>query len=240
MSKKAFTIEYLELPHMPQIMAYPGSVINDSRLSFNGYINAPSIDTKTWRLKVEGNCVSQPITYTYNDLLAMPATTIARYVGCADDGLPEHTSAPDKAAHVRPGRLGLYGIQEWTGVRLSYILSQAWITSAAAFVVPTGLDGARVERPIPADKAMQEDTILAYMVDGHTLTAEHGFPARCLVSGWVGVSNIKWVYKITVSSTPVIAAADKADHDFGSQEHSKRLPWCPCQIPWPETPAKSP
>jgi sulfane dehydrogenase subunit SoxC len=39
-------------------------------------------------------------------------------------------------------------------------------------------------------------------MNGDILPIDHGFPARVLTPGWVGVNNTKWVNKITVSTTP--------------------------------------
>jgi len=40
-------------------------------------------------------------------------------------------------------------------------------------------------------------------MNGDIIPPDHGFPARELVPGWVGVNSIKWVGKITVSQTPI-------------------------------------
>jgi hypothetical protein len=48
-------------------------------------------------------------------------------------------------------------------------------------------------------KALEEDTLVAYKMNGEPLPADHGFPARVLVPGWVGVNNIKWVGTIAVT-----------------------------------------
>ena len=43
------------------------------------------------------------------------------------------------------------------------------------------------------------DVILAYEMNGETLPASHGFPIRVIVPGHVGVRNVKWLSKITLS-----------------------------------------
>ncbi|HTY82106.1 MAG TPA: sulfite oxidase [Dehalococcoidales bacterium] len=162
----------------------------------------PPIDIKTWSLSVSGDGVANPITLTYDDLLAMPATTVTRYVECAGNGRSFFSSLLNNPAQGGQWHLGAYGIADWTGVKLSDILNRAGIKSNAVDVMPAGFDSLNVRRPMPVSKAMEADTIVAYMMNGDILPIDHGFPARVLTPGWVGVSNIKWVNKITVSTTP--------------------------------------
>jgi hypothetical protein len=146
--------------------------------------------------------VANPFTLTYDDLLKLPATTVTRYVECAGNGRSFYDSLLNNPAQGGQWHLGAYGIAEWTGVRLSELLTRAGINSSSFDVMPWGLDSTQVRRPMPVDKAMADDTILAYMMNGDLLPLDHGFPARVLVPGWVGVANVKWVNKINVSTTP--------------------------------------
>ena len=60
-----------------------------------------------------------------------------------------------------------------------------------------------VSRPIPIETALDDDTLLAYFMNGEPLTADHGFPIRLLVPGWIGSNSVKWVGRITVSSQEI-------------------------------------
>jgi DMSO/TMAO reductase YedYZ molybdopterin-dependent catalytic subunit len=62
-----------------------------------------------------------------------------------------------------------------------------------------GLDDLKVRRPISVTKALAEDTLLVYAMNGAPLPPDHGFPVRLLTPGWIGVSNIKWVGRLEVS-----------------------------------------
>ena len=42
-------------------------------------------------------------------------------------------------------------------------------------------------------KALEENTLLVYAMNGSVLPAERGFPIRLLVPDWVGISSIKLV-----------------------------------------------
>ena len=56
--------------------------------------------------------------------------------------------------------------------------------------------------PAAHRKALADDTLLVYGLNGQPLTQDHGFPVRLLVPGWVGVASIKWVGRIDVSNSP--------------------------------------
>ena len=153
----------------------------------------PIIDVKTWRLRVEGPGVRNPLVLRYDDILRLPSTTVTRYVECAGNGRIFFQEYQGKVAKGRPWRLGSYGVAEWTGVPLGEVLERAGVKPTAVDVMPTGLDEKRVERPMPVAKAMEEDTILAYAMNGDVLPPDHGFPVRVVVPGWIGINSIKWV-----------------------------------------------
>jgi hypothetical protein len=45
---------------------------------------------------------------------------------------------------------------------------------------------------------MQDDVMLAYLMNGEKLPKEHGFPLRLLVPGLYGIKNVKWITEIEV------------------------------------------
>jgi DMSO/TMAO reductase YedYZ molybdopterin-dependent catalytic subunit len=59
-----------------------------------------------------------------------------------------------------------------------------------------------VRRPLPVAKAL-DDALIALEMNGRALPPDHGFPARLVVPGWVGIANIKWLGSIEVSSRAV-------------------------------------
>jgi DMSO/TMAO reductase YedYZ molybdopterin-dependent catalytic subunit len=96
-------------------------------------------------------------------------------------------------------KLGGIGFATWTGVPLSALLDRAGIKGTAREVMAIGLDQPRVRRPIPVAKAVEQDCILAYMMNGDILPIDHGFPARTVVPAWGGVNSVKWVGTIMVT-----------------------------------------
>jgi DMSO/TMAO reductase YedYZ molybdopterin-dependent catalytic subunit len=60
----------------------------------------------------------------------------------------------------------------------------------------------KVIRSIPLWKAMEENTLLAWAMNGEDLPKIHGYPLRVIVPGWVGSASTKWVSGIEVLNAP--------------------------------------
>jgi DMSO/TMAO reductase YedYZ molybdopterin-dependent catalytic subunit len=163
----------------------------------------PRIDPAAWRLRIEGSGLSRPSALTYDDLLGMPSVSVIRAIECAGNGRNFFKVSQGAAIPGTPWNLGGIGVAEWTGVPLRDVLERAGVTRGARDVMPEGADERRVSRPIPIEKAMADDTLLVYAMNGQPLPPDHGFPVRLLVPGWVGVSHVKWVQRIEVSEQPL-------------------------------------
>ena len=132
----------------------------------------PEIDIGEWRLEVTG-LVENPLSLTYDEILAMPQVTQITYLYC----MP-----------------GYEGTGEWTGVPLLYVLEKAGYSDETVSVVFYAAD--EYSSSIPLDKAVLQDTILAYKMNGVTLPEEHGYPLRLVVPDKVGYKWVKWIVKI--------------------------------------------
>ncbi|MBI2831474.1 MAG: sulfite oxidase [Chloroflexi bacterium] len=207
-----------------EVMANRTYATPNSFFFVRSHTSSPVIDVKTWKLSIGGDGVSKPFDLTYDDLLKMPAKTITRYVECAGNGRGFFGSLMNKPAQGGQWRLGAYGIAEWTGVQLGELLTRAGIKPTAVDVMPTGLDSTKVERPMSVSKAMLEDTIVAYMMNGEILPGDHGFPARVVTPGWVGIANIKWVGNIRVSEQPIFVEKNTTNYVFIGPDYSPQPP----------------
>lgn len=173
------------------------------RFFVRNHTATPRLDPATWRLRVHGTGVERELSVSYDDLLALPQVTLTRFIECAGNGRSFFGSQQGQAAAGTAWTLGAIGVAEWTGVRLSAVLERAGIKPSALDVMPVGLDDQQVRRPMPRERALADDTLVVLGMNGRTLPPDHGFPARILVPGWVGVANIKWVGSIEVSETPL-------------------------------------
>ena len=182
-----------------------GYLVPNDLFFVRNHTRTPRLDVATWRLKVEGSGVERPLELRYDDLLAMPSRSVLRYVECAGNGRSFFQAAYGKKAQGTQWKLGAIGVAEWTGVPLSEILERAGLKRTARDIMVEGLDDSRVRRPIPVTKALAEDTLLVYAMNGDTLPPDHGFPLRLLTPGWIGVANIKWVGRLEVSEQPLFS-----------------------------------
>jgi DMSO/TMAO reductase YedYZ molybdopterin-dependent catalytic subunit len=180
----------------------------NDRFFVRNHTEPPAIDAGTWRLLVTGDGVLGERTYSLDDLRAFTSTTYERALECTGNG---RRLFADQQGEHRPGTqwdLGAIGVARWTGVPLSTVLRHAGLRPEAVQVMPVGLDRryvedgldhGRVRRPLPIGKAL-DDTLVAYEMNGEPLPADHGFPARLVVPGWVGIASIKWLGELQVTT----------------------------------------
>jgi DMSO/TMAO reductase YedYZ molybdopterin-dependent catalytic subunit len=202
-----------------EVMRGQGYTVPNANFFVRDHTSTPLIDASTWTLDVYGTGLtgsptqSNPVQFSYQDLLDMPSQTVVSSIECAGNGRSFFATQQGKAVAGTPWLLGAIGVAVWRGVPLSIVLDRAGITRQAVDVMPSGLDPSyvvggtdygRVRRPIPVRKAM-DDVILAYEMNGVPLIPDSGYPVRCIVPFWAGVSNIKWVGAIEVSDTPLFS-----------------------------------
>lgn len=169
----------------------------------------PDIKAEDWRLSIEG-AVEQPLVLTYEELKQMPSRTVMATLECAGNGR-------SKLVPKSKGLLweqGAVGNARWTGVPLRLLLEKAGLRPDAVEVILEGQDAGTInEEPkapgtivfdhsLPLTKAMQEDVLIAFEMNGEPLTPIHGYPVRVIVPGWYGMASIKWLIKITATATP--------------------------------------
>lgn len=183
------------------------------------HTSTPRIDGDTWSLSIEGPGVARPTTFTLDDLTALPSVTLTRAIECAGNGRSFFTSQQGQTVSGSAWLLGAIGVGEWTGVRLSTLLDLAGVRPTAVDVLPEGLDDVvgttgHVRRPLPVGRALEDDVLVVYGMNGDVLPPDHGFPARLLVPGWIGIANIKWLGRITVYEEPVFTAWNTTQYRF--------------------------
>jgi sulfane dehydrogenase subunit SoxC len=181
-------------------MRQHGYLTPNEQFFIRNHLATARIDRAGWRLRVEGTGVERPIELTYDELVKIPAETrVTRFVECAGNARVFFQEVVGTKAQGTQWRLGAIGVAEWTGVPLGAVLERAGVKRSARDVMPVGLDQLMVRRPMPLAKAMADDTLLVYGMNGADLPPDHGAPVRALVPGWIGVANVKWVGKIEVS-----------------------------------------
>ena len=165
------------------------------------------LDAASYMLEITGEAVSNPLSISYAELMNMPSRSVYAYLECGGNQRSFFGTAMGQPARGTQWGRGGVGMAIWTGVPLHLILEKAGIQDSAVDVQLVGLDMDSPEggfrRPVPINKAIDEDTILAYRMNGDVLPIDHGFPVRAIVPGWVGSTSIKWLGRIEVSSQRV-------------------------------------
>jgi sulfane dehydrogenase subunit SoxC len=184
-----------------------GHLTPASHFFIRNHTNSPVLDVGTWRLRIEGDAVERPLEIGFDDLLRLASRSVTCFVECAGNGRGFFKEVMGKVASGTQWRLGAIGVAEWSGVPLNAVLELARVKRDTPRdilnVLVEGVDSPKVNRPMSLEKALHEETLLAYAMNGAPLPADHGFPVRAIVPGWVGINNIKWVGRIEVRQTTI-------------------------------------
>jgi len=180
--------------------------ITPSDLHFERHhAGVPTVDPKTYSLLIHG-MVERPMMFTLADLKRFPAATRVCFLECS--GNFGRTAPPE----TTPQQLaGLTSSSEWTGVMLSTLFREVGVRPGATWFLAEGTDAAMLTRSIPVAKAM-DDAMVAYGQNGEAIRPEQGYPARLLLPGWEGNSNVKWLRRIELSDRPFMTREETSKY----------------------------
>ena len=160
----------------------------------------PDIDPSKHELLIHG-MVRQPSIFTVDSLMRYPMRTEVHFMECA--GNSGGISGAAKPQQASAGDLhGLLSCSEWTGVKLSTLLDEAGLDPKATWILAEGADAAGMSRSVPVWKAM-DDAMIALYQNGEPVRPEQGFPMRLLLPGFEGNTNVKWLRRLKVLSSPM-------------------------------------
>jgi DMSO/TMAO reductase YedYZ molybdopterin-dependent catalytic subunit len=166
--------------------------------------NIPEVDVRTWKIAVGGDGANGQAEFALDDLKRMPAAEVVAVNQCSGNrrGLFQ--------PHV-PGvqwSYGAMGCARWKGARLKDLLDRVGLKKEAIEIVFDGADSGVTDKTpdfiksIPAWKAIEDTTLIAYEMNGQPLPHLNGFPARVIVPGWTGVYWMKQVTSIMAATKP--------------------------------------
>jgi DMSO/TMAO reductase YedYZ molybdopterin-dependent catalytic subunit len=138
------------------------------------------LDVEQWKMGVKG-AVERPVVMKWRDLLNRESFDQAVTLMCID---------------TLPGGSSL-GTAMWRGISLKKLLQDIGADEdTARDVIFRASDG--YSDSIPFSRAMEDDVMLAYLMNGEKLPKDHGFPVRLIVPGLYGIKNVKWITEIEV------------------------------------------
>ena len=162
-----------------------------------------SIDVAGWTLTFDGEALRAPKTYTLNDLKTRFAKhTYQLTLECGGNGRSEF----DPPAKGNQWTVGAVSCASWSGVRLRDLLEDVGITSKAVYIgyhaADVHLSGAPDKEPIsrgmPMAKALMDETLVAYQMNGQDIPLAHGHPLRLIAGGWPASVSGKWLTRLSV------------------------------------------
>ena len=165
----------------------------------------PEINASEWRLRIGGDALNSPLEFTLEQLRNdFEQVEIAALCLCSGNrrGLFE-----PPAPGLQWGS-GAMGNALWRGVRLKDVLARAGIDKSALEVSLAGADSGVLPttpnfvKSLPLAKALDENTLIAFEMNGEALPHWNGFPARLIVPGWTATFWLKHLTALNVIAKP--------------------------------------
>lgn len=197
----------------------------------------PEVKADEWRLHIGGDAARKPLELSLGTLRRdFKSVEIAALCLCSGN----------RRGLFRPRVPGVQWAQGamgnalWRGVRLRDVLAAAGILESALEVSLDGADSGVLRdtpdfiKSLPLAKALDENTLIAFEMNGESLPHWNGFPARLVVPGWTATYWTKHLTTINVISKPLDGFWMKAAYrlpkgrfpggQFASQETETTMP----------------
>ena len=156
----------------------PFFTVNGDPPESSDYLRLMWQDFESYTLEVTG-LVERPLRLTMADLCAMIRQTQITKHNCIQ---------------------GWTAIGAWTGVPVRAILARCKPVANARYLVfwsySKDTSGQQFYDTIPIEVALEDQTILAYAMNGHPLPRAHGAPLRLRCETMLGFKMCKWVCRI--------------------------------------------
>jgi DMSO/TMAO reductase YedYZ molybdopterin-dependent catalytic subunit len=162
-----------------------------------------SINVKNWTLTIDGESVTQKKSYTLAQLKSkFKQHTYQLTIECGGNGRAEF-NPPTKG---NQWTIGAVYCAEWTGIRLRDVLEDAGIKKDAVYIGYHAIDEhlsrdpkkEPISRGAPMVKALQDETLLAFEMNGEDIPLVHGYPLRLVAGGWPASVSGKWIERISI------------------------------------------
>jgi len=166
----------------------------------NNGVVPEDMDAANWTLTIDG-FVDNPMELSIEDLRnEFEVVTSALTIECGGNG----RAFFDPPASGNQWTYGAVACSEWTGVRLRDVLERAGVQSNVVYTAHYGADThlsgdperLPISRGVPIAKAMTDNILIAFAMNGEDLHPMNGAPLRLVVPGWPGSCSQKWLRRI--------------------------------------------
>lgn len=164
---------------------------------------AAAANPDDWTLTVGGEACVEPRSFSLAELKRdFRPRTLQLQLECGGNGRSEFYPP----ARGNQWTTGAIGCPEWTGVRLRDVLDACGVAEDAVYVGYEGADRhlsgdpdkLPISRGVPLAKARENESMLAWAMNGEALPILHGAPLRMLCAGWPASVSGKWITKLLV------------------------------------------
>ncbi len=162
-----------------------------------------NIDPLTWTLEIAGEACKNPKVFTLPELKEkFEQHTYQLQIECGGNGRSEF----NPPASGNQWTVGAVGCPEWTGVRLRDVLQSCGIKDSAVYIgyhaADTHLSGdptkEAISRGVPMSKALEDESLIAFAMNGADIPLLHGHPLRLVTGGWPASTSGKWLKRIDI------------------------------------------
>ncbi|WP_277487734.1 sulfite oxidase [Catalinimonas alkaloidigena] len=169
----------------------------------NNGIPPKNIDLSQWTLTIEGESAQKKKVYTLEDLKSkFKNYTYQLTIECGGNGRNEF-NPPAKGNQWTTGAVGC---PEWTGVKLKDVLKDVGIKDDAVYIGYYGQDThlsndpekVVISRGVPMHKALEDESLIAWALNGKDLPLMNGYPLRLVFGGWPASTSGKWLSRIVI------------------------------------------
>lgn len=208
---------------LPENQETPIQFINndsvENQLFFRrNHFTYPTLSYSNYWLPING-VVSAPLLLSMQDILQYPSKTVEVVLECS--GNKRNLFEPK--IFGEQWEKGAISQGKWKGVPLRTLLELSGIGEGAKEVVVEGYDyGLRTDldevytytRSLPIEKALHQDTIIAYEYNNQPIPFKHGYPLRLIVPQWYAMASVKWVKQISVINTTFTGPFQTIDYMY--------------------------
>ncbi len=162
-----------------------------------------NVDPDAWELEFGGESIARELRMTVAELKAQfEHRTYQLQLECGGNGRSEFVPP----ASGNQWSNGAIGCPEWTGVRLRDVLDFVGVKDDAVYLAYYGADlhasgdpnKVPISRGVPIEKALENETLIAWAMNGEDIPPMNGYPLRLICAGWPGSVSGKWLRKIVV------------------------------------------